>query len=299
MLCLAMGSAFWAATVQAEGEAETGAFGSFRLKGTNGYSLLVLAGSKPQFKRGEILVFVGRRSGKGFESVLYLAPAMVLPDSIEADLGLVGKIAVRFEASGPPERVHTNRKEGGSATYQPGAWVGEIEIEGEEGFTHASSDRTESIPSPFLEEGCGLTSVGETGGHGVVGARLIARSATARHAVYLQVNKNHRKARVRVEASLEERRRGLIVSREVVRSFSPASFTFDPSLKFAELDPVAPFSGSASFHYSADAANKWTGNLTVDFPGRANVPLAGRRFNSALGHWKRTEGRSRAQAMAR
>jgi hypothetical protein len=292
ILCLcAAAFAVHATPAAAEGEAETGASGAFRLEGTNGYSILALAGSKPQFKHGEILVFVGRRSARGFDSVVYFAPARVTPDTIEAELGPVGEISLRFEPSGSPERVHASCKRGGSVTYEPGAWVGEIEIAGEEGFTRVHRTRTKAIPSPFLESGCGVTGVGETGGHGVVGGRLIARSATRKRAVYLQVNKNHRKARARVEASLEERRDGLVVSREVVRFFDAAAFSFDPDLRFATLAPAAPFSGSASFHRYARPANLWTGNLAVDFPGRANVPLAGRRFTTVLGHWERTEER--------
>ena len=275
----------------AEGEADTGALGSFRLKGTNGYSLVVLALSKPQFKHGEVLVIVGRRHASGSESVLYFAPAKVMPGAIEADLGPVGEISVQFEASGPVERVHASCKRGGSITYEPGAWAGEVDITGEEGFTQVRSTRAKAIPSPFLEVGCGGIGIGETGGHGVVGARLIARSATARRAIYMQANKNHRKARVHIEASLEERRGRLVVSREVVRWSAPAALNFDPDLRFATLKPPLPFAGSASFHRGAKPSNQWTGNLSVDFPGRAGVPLAGRRFNAALGHWERTEDR--------
>lgn len=300
ILCLCVVAfAVHAAPAAAEGEAETGAFGSFRLKGTNGYSILALALSKPQFKHGEILIFAGKRSGRGLESAIYLASATVTPDTIEADLGPVGGIELRFEPSRPPERVHASCKRGGSVTFEPGVWVGEIEIAGEEGFTRVHRTRTKAIPNPLLETGCGVTGIGETGGHGVVGGRLIARSATRKHSIYLQANKNHRGARVRVEASLEERRDGLVVSREVVSFSSPSSFSFDPELRIATLAPPAPFSGSASFHREAKPANQWAGGLSVDFPGRAGVPLAGRSFNSALGHWKRTEEFTRDHRVSR
>lgn len=282
-----------AAPAAAEGEAETGAFGSFRLKGTNGYSLLVLALSRPQFKHGEILVVAGRQSEGGSDSVLYFTSAKVTPDSIDADLGPVGAISLRFEPSRPPERVHTGCKRGGAVTYEPGVWAGEIEIAGEEGFTRVSRTRAKAVPSPFFGTGCGGTGIGETSGQGPDAARLIARSATRKHAIHLQANKNHRNARVRVEASLEERRVGLLVSREVVR-FSPASsFSFDSDLRIATVTPSAPFSGSATFHRGAKPADQWAGTLSLDFPGRADVHLAGRRFNAALGHWKRTEDHNR------
>jgi hypothetical protein len=291
LVALALAFGAQAAPAAAEGEADTGAFGAFRLKGSNGYSALVMALSRPRFKHGEILVIVGRRAERGFESVLYFAPAKVLPETIDADLGPVGEISVRFEPSGPPERVHASCKRGGSVTYEPGAWVGTIEFTGEEGFTEAHVSRSKAIPSPFLDAGCGATGIGETSGHGVRGARLIARSATAKRAIYLQANKNHQNARVRVEASVDERRGKLIVSREVARFFPVAAFDFDSSLRSAELSPSVPFSGSASFHRNAKPANRWTGNLSVDLPGRANVSLAGYRFKSVLGHWERSEER--------
>src|SRR5690349_17277286 len=84
----------------AEGEPETGAFGSLFLKGTNGYSAIVLAVSKPQFKQGQAVVLVGR----GGETVFYLVPAKVTATTIDADFGPVGEIAVEFQPSGPPER---------------------------------------------------------------------------------------------------------------------------------------------------------------------------------------------------
>jgi hypothetical protein len=68
-----------AAPAAAEGEAETGAFGAFRLKGTNGFSLLALAFSKPQFKHGEVALFVGKEG----EVAIYFASAKVEPTSIE------------------------------------------------------------------------------------------------------------------------------------------------------------------------------------------------------------------------
>jgi len=286
-LSVAIAMALVAAPAAAEGEADTGASGAFRLKGTNGYSMLVIALSKRQFKHGEILVWAARKGA----SVFYLARARVTPTTIDADLGPVGEISVRFEPSGPPERVHAGCKRGGSLIYEPGVWVGEVKLTGEEGFTRTEKSRVKAIPNPFNELGCATVGIGETSGHGVVGAKLTARSATRERAVYLQVNKNHRHARVRVEASLEERRGGLIISREVVRLFPAAAFGFDPELRSARLSPAAPFSGSAGFHRNAKPANQWTGNLAVDFPGRANVPLAGRRFTTVLGHWKRTEER--------
>src|SRR5215203_2614173 len=137
----------FAAVASAEGEEDTGGFGAFRLKGTNGFSILVMAGSKPHFKHGEVLVLATKRNA----SVVYFAPATVTATTIDVDLGSVGEIAIEFEPEGSPERAHASCKRGGALTYQPGAWVGTIDLEGEEGFTSVQRSRAKAIVTPFIE----------------------------------------------------------------------------------------------------------------------------------------------------
>jgi hypothetical protein len=93
--------------------------------------------------------------------------------------------------------------------------------------------------------------------------------------------------------SIEERRAGLIVSREVGGYYPSGAFEFVPSLQSAVLEPPAPFAGRASFHPNAKPANRLTGNLSVDFPGHADVPLTGGRFKATLAHAERTEETAR------
>lgn len=284
VIAIAVSSCF-ASLASAEGEEDTGGFGAFRLQGTNGFSILVMALSRPHFRHGEVLVWATKRNA----SVIYVAPASVTDTSIDADLGAVGELSVAFEPSGPPESVDTSCEQAGPVPYEPGAWVGTIDIEGEEGFTRVQRSRAKAIVSPFIEALCGSSASGETMGHGIRGARLFARSATKKHALYLQANKNHRNATVRLEASLEERRGKMFVTRAVTDHYPAASFSFDPLLRTATLAPPAPFSGSATFHRLAKPANRWTGRLAIDFPGRADVSLAGNRFDTTLVHAKREE----------
>jgi hypothetical protein len=292
MLALAACVVAPAAPAVAQGEAETGAYGAFQVRGTNGFSILGIALSRPQFKHGEVALFVfGNRA-----AAIYFAPARVEPTVIEADLGPVGEIAVHFEPSGPPERVHSRCQENGSAAFEPGFWVGKIGFEGEEGFTRATVARTKAIVDPFFELGrCGSILIGETGGHDVEGARLIARAASARESLFLQANRNRQGARVHLEAEVEERRDGLVVDRQVSGYFPSKAFAFASPLRTATLAPPAPYDGHATFHRNANPGNRWTGNFTVDFPGRADVPLAGKRFRATLGHWSRTESTTRSR----
>jgi hypothetical protein len=274
------------ATASAAGEEETGGFGAFRLDGTHGYDVLVLASSRPYFKHGEVLVFVTNRTS----AVIYFAPAKVTTTEIEADLGPVGRISVAFQPEGEPERIRSSCSDGDSSKVQPGSWVGTVDLTGEEGFTHAEGTHLKSTVSPFIELVCGdAVGIGETTGQGVPGARLIARSAEKKRSLFLQVNQNRPGEPVRVEASIEERHHGMVVSREVIHRYPGSAFDFDPKLRSAALDPPSPFSGHAAFHRNAKPRNQWTGNFLLDFPGRANVPMTGGHFKAALWHANRTE----------
>jgi hypothetical protein len=127
---------------------------------------------------------------------------------------------------------------------------------------------------------------------GTPGTRLrIARKGGPK----LQVNQNHPGARVRYEAQITERHRGLTINRAVGGYLAGEAFSFDPSLTRANFDAAAPFTGSATyrgFHppRGTDVAHgTWRGNLTVDFPGHAGVPLTAPGFKAAIIHANRTE----------
>jgi hypothetical protein len=48
------------------------------------------------------------------------------------------------------------------------------------------------------------------------------------------------------------------------------------------LGRVAPFAGSARFDLEAKAGRRWSGDLTVDMPGRADVSLTGPPLRASL-----------------
>jgi hypothetical protein len=289
-------AACFAPMAGAEGDEDTGGFGAFRLQGTNGFSILVMGFSEAHYKHGEVLLWAG--NGKD-SAVLYFVSATVTATTIDADLGALGSLSLQFAPSGPTERVYARCKRGGSVLFEPGAWVGTIQFEGEEGFTRVQRSRSKAIPFPFLEGSCGSYSIGEAFGHDVHGARLVARSPARHRSLFLQVNQNHPNAPVMVESSLEERREGMVVDRELLDRYPASSFAFDPLLHSARLAPPAPFAGSAAFHRNATPANRWTGNLTVDFPGRAGVPLVGSAFKATLVPARRTEERSHYDRLSR
>jgi hypothetical protein len=251
-----------------------GSFGAFTLTGSNGYRILVLADSRRADGRGEVVIFVGRRRS----GVSYFAPANVTDAHIEADLGGLGRIAVRFVPSGAIEEESAC---GGDPTqFEAGAYEGSIEFNGEQGYTKASATRVRAEVKPFLSLVCTGRGEGETRGSGLPGAGLIIRSSARRLTVRL--NKNRPGARVRCRAEIKERRGKIAISRSVEGWMPGSAFLFARDLRSASVDPPAPFSGAASFHRAAAPRNQWTGSLSIDFPGSANVPLVGGGLKALL-----------------
>jgi hypothetical protein len=111
----------------------------------------------------------------------------------------------------------------------------------------------------------------------------------------LQVNQNHQGARVRYEAQITERSRGLRINRAVGGYLAGGAFSFDPSLTKAGFAPGTPFIGSATYHGfhpprgTHVAHGIWRGELTVDSPGHADVPLTGPGFKAPIVRANRTE----------
>ena len=145
---LALGAALSSVTSTARADV-VGSAGAFTLNGSNGYRILVLADSRRADGRGEVLLFVGRRQS----GVSYFAPANVTDSHIEADLGWLGHIAVRFIPSGA---VDEESACGGDPTqFEGGVYEGSIEFDGEQGYTSASATRVRAevkpLPQPCLQ----------------------------------------------------------------------------------------------------------------------------------------------------
>jgi hypothetical protein len=122
---------------------------------------------------------------------------------------------------------------------------------------------------------------GELNAGDLPGARLRLRSRGRPLRRSLQANKNRPAARSRFEAEVHEEQDGISISRHVLLHAGAGAFAHEPLLRVATLQPP-PFSGQASFHRDAVAADRWTGNLKVDLPGRSNVPLMGAGVRATL-----------------
>lgn len=259
-----------------------------RLAGTHGYTLTISARSESADGRGSVTVGASRRGAIAF----YTAEGTVTTGAIHASLGALGRIDVRVEASGREKRVQVHQCGTYHEDFEPGVAVGSIRFRGEDAFTTATARRAPLVPGFFFPGFCS-GGYGESIESGNPGARLKGVSYAGGRILKFQVNENRPGAEVLYSASLSERRGGIRIFRELRGTTGPGSFRFDRQLRTAKLAPPAPFAGSASTRRSPDAVSPlFRGDLTLDFPGHADYPLAGPRVHVSLVHARRTPGSS-------
>jgi len=248
----------------------------FKLKASNGYSLTVSSFHKPDTDRGEVLVLASTQRA----AVLYFARGTVTDTSIDADLGAVGKIDVDFASSGKTRKEHSdcNRK---PLAIDSGRYLGTIEFNGEQGYSEAHATEARGDAKFILSLVCpgGPDSEG-FGGHSPGALLRVHRQSGA--SFEFEARKNSPSRPARFNASIDEHRGKLAITRGVETEAAPAAFDYDVSAGTATVSPPAPFDGEAIFHRGPGKSASWHGDLNVDFPGRAGVSLAGASSHASL-----------------
>lgn len=259
-----------------------GAPGGFKLRASNGYAMRVWAVPARQQRPAGILVVVGRKGS----SVTYSAPATVTETSIQANLGELGEIDVSFHPSGQAKSEHPvcSRRR---VAFDSGFYEGTIKFDGEEGYAQVDATRATGDLQFALDLICpGGGSSGS--GPGVPGAELRIDPRGSRQGVSLEAKKNRPGGRAHFGASIEEVHAGIAISRAIGAWGPPTSFDYDPMLSSATVAPPAPFSGHATYRRNAKPPNRWTGTLSVDFPGHSDVSLTRGNLHIGLirGWWE-------------
>lgn len=250
--------------------------GGFRLPASNGYSLHALSfDGDPHGKPDELILFVGRK-GAG---VTYFAlhQVEVTETTISADLGHLGSIDLHFVPSGRTKKEHPRCEPRQSIEFDSGFYEGQIDFEGEEGFTSVHATRA----AGELQLGLNLICFGgpkvDGTGPGLPGALLHVRRHWSRGSLDLQARTNSPTRPTRFEATIEEHRSGLFAIRSITVFGPPAAFRYDVSAQTARLAPPQPFAGAAHYVRARKHQGRLYGGLTVDFPGHSGVSLAGLR----------------------
>lgn len=256
---------------------------SFRLRGTHGYAVLGFASAKQGDEHGALLLLVTKRNA----SAIYSAPATMTSNTLEANLGALGEIAVELRGTGT-EKTVSSACGGQPITYDDGILVGSMEFRGEEGFTRATATSTPMLVKPIIDLVCAGPAVSEGSGPGLHGARLRAVAGPGAIRRELQLKVNRPGSRPIFKALLRERRGAIHIERSISGRSPKNSFVFDSRLSTAFFRGPAPFSGRARFRRGSGLPT-WRGDLDVDFPGRSNVRFAGSEFTVTLGRAARRE----------
>jgi hypothetical protein len=250
--------------------------GGFRLSASNGYSLHALSfDGDPRGEHDELILFFDR---KGAEATYFaLHRVTVTETTIAAALGGLGSIDLHFVPSGRTTKEHPRCEPRQSVEFDSGFYEGRIDFEGEEGFTEVHATRA----AGDLQLGLNLICPGgprvDGAGPGLPGALLHARRRWSKGSLEMQARTNSPTRPTSFEASIEERGPTLPVIRSVAVSGAPATFRYDVSAQAARLAPPPPFAGVAGFDRAGKRQGHLHAGLTVDFPGRSGVSLAGLR----------------------
>lgn len=251
---------------------------AFKVPASHGYSIVAMASNERADGRGQILLIVSRGD---WEAASYLVPAQLSAAGVEADLGSLGKVSLTVAPSGRQRSWRTECGKGSTVPYEPPVYSGSFEFHGEEGYTDAVSAAPRDDFGFFAGLICGPVSMEAGGGPG---ARLRLHGSVSGAGFRMQVNENHPGGRVRFEVETNEKRGKIRIDRVSTVWMRPSVLHFDSALKTATVAPVFPFSGRAAFRRDAAPAHRWTGNLTVDLPGRSNFPLTAPGATANLAH---------------
>jgi hypothetical protein len=246
--------------------------GGFRLPASNGYTLYVVA-SPPRDDHPGSIELVASAKGK---AVTYRAPAEVTETTMQSNLGALGEISLTFQRSNQAATAPCGKQK---VRFDSGYYEGKIEFHGEEGYTSAEATTVPGDISFLLAEFCGEIFSGSSFERRP-GAELFVRNPAL--GPQLSVRKARPKAAAVITASVSEYTNGISIHRYESRWMHGNAFTYDSHLRTATIRPPAPFSGSARFDRRKKAGQRWRGDLTVDVPGRSDIPLTGPSLRATL-----------------
>lgn len=256
----------------------------FSLAASNGYRITVAA----EPGRPGVEITVAGRAG----DVNYVTyKGRTTADSIDAPLGRLGNVSMRFRSAHRTRTRHLSKKcqsqRPSTISSQVGEFVGTFRFRGEHGYTRVTAHHVsgglgdpltniamESIPCDFRESA--------------------AEQKRERESISLNVNAPHPKVIFTAAkafgdlrsgfgatrsrpylffALAGERSDGVSILRTAAAIGGSSAFSFDQGLTQAMVAPPAPFSGSGYFRRDSSGAPEWSGDLAVELPGLGRVGL--------------------------
>lgn len=251
----------------------------FVLPASHGYKIFGLFfDGTPHEERDELLLIVARKDS----AVTYFVPAKADETSVSADLGALGLVDLRFVPAGRPRPERTPCGTPRRVEVERGAFEGSFAFRGEEGFARATATRMPAFARIVLGLICGGNDDVEGFGGHAPGAQLKIHQRGAAATTDFEARTNSPTRPAYLEASVEEKRGRIGITRQVSFTAPPPAFRFDFAAKTATVKPGGPFHGSAKYDGSKAKRSRMRGNLTVDFPGHAGVRLLGPRTSAGM-----------------
>lgn len=249
--------------------------GGFQLPASNGYSLRALSyDGEPRGEADSVLLLFSRKGS----TVLYFAGkgVEVTEESIVADFGRLGAVDLHFVPTGSAREEAPSCEPRQSVAVDSGDYEGRVDFKGEKGFAEVHATRARGSAQLIANLICAETVVEGVGGN-APGAQLRVHRRLPGGNVAFEAWKNSPTRPARFGASIEERRGAIGILRGVSTKAGSQSFEFDVPDQTALLRPPSPFDGVGHFNRAGRRPGRLRGNLSVDFPGRPDVPLKGGR----------------------
>jgi hypothetical protein len=242
----------------------------FDVQASNGWSAEVLGGFDPKTDEGSI----GVRFSRFGEGVIYVTRhASFTETTATADFGALGRIEVH---SVPTGGMTTERSECGGrpVTFPSGRWEGTIDFHGEEGFSAIEATAGTASIGFELNLLCGQQVDEGRGGHSP-GALLSYDRRHGPEQIEVTARTNRELGPAHFSAEISEEREGVLIARSVRAESGRRTFGFAIPPDTATARPPRPFEGFLQFVHERGSRPRISGDLTVDFPGRADVRVLG------------------------
>lgn len=219
-----------------------------------------------------------------FAATSYAVRSKISPLRIDANFGKYGQISVKLKT----ERLRKGKLEeqckGKPETIRYGVFVGTIRFRGEGGYTSIDARHAPGQLSSGEKIKCVFPNLRPGSGSAARASRRVSPSlgAAQGHQRFFGAEVSSGKRReVLFTAGSWSRRGHMKIFRNVFAAAPLSSFVFSGDLASATVQPPQPFQGEAGFQRSP-AGPTWSGTLSVDFPGRDDVRLAGPHFEADL-----------------
>lgn len=206
---------------------------------------------------------------------------------IKAKFPGIGRISVRFEPQGSPQREPPffSRCRGGAAVTQRGLFVGTIEFHGERGYTSVTATRAPGEVATTEREICKRSTFDDAPDVEADRTELWAYSRSKGRAVGFSASTlgPPESPSITFGASVVERRQGMAIFRSTFASGEASQLVTGDSRPHpfsGTVTPPSPFHGSAQFQRTPEGDRSWTGSLSVYFPGLDRVALTGPSFDA-------------------